>query len=205
MKTWQPLEQLLGPFGWVYFIEAPDVKRFKIGFTSNAPEKRLAALQTGSPVKLELAGCKPAFQSMERIAHKQLDACRIDGEWFNDGWAVGSIVSVLDTPEDILAEESRIRMEMRLFDELSRQSAMINESAMIAATGTVLCDGYQCCERNRLKAITMCQSGLIEWACKGIHFPNNISLKDAETVCINSLTSITHSCFCIPPCARPIE
>lgn len=205
MSGRKPMEEMYGPLGWIYFIEAADVKRFKIGFTSNEPGRRLAALQTGSPVKLALAGYKPAFQSMERLAHKQLEACRIDGEWFNGGWALSSITAALCDPEEIVDDWKLIRGEMEIVDILARQHGLIHEAVMLAVTGPVVCDGYQCCERNRLQAISTCQSGLIDWACKGIHFPRNISLRDAETVCTNFLTSITHHCFCIPPCARPIE
>jgi len=43
---------IYGP--WVYIIAAPEVDRFKIGYTCRAPLERLADFETGSPVELRV-------------------------------------------------------------------------------------------------------------------------------------------------------
>lgn len=72
--------------GYVYFLLASEnVERpmIKIGFSLRAPQNRLAACQSGSPVKLELVALLPgAIASKERQLHRQFEAQRSHGEWF---------------------------------------------------------------------------------------------------------------------------
>src|SRR5690348_7786681 len=65
---------------WVYFIQTEDGP-IKIGI-ANDPLKRLAELQTSHHAPLKLLGVSPGTLIVERKIHKQLDAHRLQGEWF---------------------------------------------------------------------------------------------------------------------------
>jgi hypothetical protein len=75
--------------GWVYFI-APeallvrdeDTQLVKIGFTRNNPEARLAALQCGSPLTLDLFAYTDGSEDLERAFHHAFAESRSHGEWF---------------------------------------------------------------------------------------------------------------------------
>lgn len=72
------------PSSFVYVIKAPN-DRVKIGVTKN-PSARLAALQTGSHMRLRFAfiGCTPGEgYDIEGAAHNVLAAYRLEGEWFD--------------------------------------------------------------------------------------------------------------------------
>ncbi len=67
----------------VYFIAASEISDgpIKIG-SSRKPDARLAALQSGCPVRLEiLALCQGGFER-ERGYHLRFAADRLHGEWF---------------------------------------------------------------------------------------------------------------------------
>jgi hypothetical protein len=65
----------------VYFIT--DGEMIKIGFTAQSPQKRLAALQTGSPKPLSLLAFTPEWgRDKELELHQQFARLRITGEWF---------------------------------------------------------------------------------------------------------------------------
>lgn len=68
----------------VYFIQAATGGPIKIGSTNNL-EKRLADLQTASPIELLVIGvCDPPFDGFEKWLHSTLVGYRIRGEWFED-------------------------------------------------------------------------------------------------------------------------
>lgn len=68
--------------GNIYFILAPEVNRVKIGFAQNL-QGRLAALQTGSPVNMEIiASIANKTIADERFLHIMFDDYRFKGEWF---------------------------------------------------------------------------------------------------------------------------
>lgn len=67
--------------GVIYFIEAGDGP-IKIGFTSGSATNRMAALQTGNPSVLRLRAAIRGTVADERRWHRQLDASRLNGEWF---------------------------------------------------------------------------------------------------------------------------
>lgn len=74
-------EQLATVQGFVYFVRGGD--RIKIGFSQLPVEMgRLQALQTGSPVELELVGQRPGTKLTERALHKLFAEDRVHGEWF---------------------------------------------------------------------------------------------------------------------------
>jgi hypothetical protein len=64
---------------WVYFIRGGDM--IKIG-TAKCVRSRLAELQVGSPVILELLLAIPGSRDLERHLHIQHQALRAHGEWF---------------------------------------------------------------------------------------------------------------------------
>lgn len=68
--------------GSIYFITCLDTGRVKIGYTSGSPEKRLKALQTGSPTILRMLAMYPGTVVEERILHERFGDCRLHGEWF---------------------------------------------------------------------------------------------------------------------------
>lgn len=68
--------------GFVYYIACTETKRIKIGFTQGKVEKRLAALQTGSPTKLTVVAVHPGSDDDERRFHNRHSSKRLHGEWF---------------------------------------------------------------------------------------------------------------------------
>jgi len=74
----------------IYFIQAVESKRIKIGFTNgdsysarkNAAKQRLNALQVGSPEELTLLFTIEGSQSEEGALHKRFSTHRVRGEWF---------------------------------------------------------------------------------------------------------------------------
>jgi hypothetical protein len=65
----------------LYFVQAEITKRIKIG-QSNCPERRLKAKQTDSPEKLALLGVLPCYDNTEALHHKDFQAYKVHGEWF---------------------------------------------------------------------------------------------------------------------------
>jgi hypothetical protein len=73
--------QIAGAGVYVIRAESP-AGRIKIGVTTNI-HARLAALQTASPVKLEVIAWKPgARRVFEQALHGEFADHRIHGEWF---------------------------------------------------------------------------------------------------------------------------
>lgn len=68
--------------GHVYFIQAEESQRIKIGFSEN-PIQRLASLSTSSSESLALLASFPATMADERELHKKFAHLRIRGEWFS--------------------------------------------------------------------------------------------------------------------------
>lgn len=83
---------------FVYFVLAPEVGRVKIGVT-NAHAKRLAALQTSSPVQLEMLGWVEGDPQREKTYHKRFAEWRVRGEWFEYAPEVAQGIAALLTLE----------------------------------------------------------------------------------------------------------
>lgn len=66
----------------IYFIQAETVGSVKIGHTEGPVPKRMAELQTGSPVGLKVIGAMPGTKETEAELHKRFSASRVRGEWF---------------------------------------------------------------------------------------------------------------------------
>lgn len=70
------------PSGTIYFVQAGDTKRIKIGFTQWTAEQRLRRLQVGSPEKLKLLAAVTGTVREERALHRQFASDNTGGEWF---------------------------------------------------------------------------------------------------------------------------
>lgn len=68
--------------GFAYAISAPDRKLVKIGCTGD-PQKRLAALQSASPLLLSIIWRQVGGYELEQHLHKTLVRRRVRGEWFD--------------------------------------------------------------------------------------------------------------------------
>jgi hypothetical protein len=86
--------------GFVYIIRSRKPNLAKVGFSKH-PEDRLSELQTGSPSKLELAGCWPATREDETAIHKALHAHWSHGEWFNLDQAWDAVTERLGMEADL--------------------------------------------------------------------------------------------------------
>lgn len=65
----------------VYFIEAVGLDKVKVGIADDVG-RRLAGLQTASPVELRLLAAVPGDESLEQRIHASLSRYRVRGEWF---------------------------------------------------------------------------------------------------------------------------
>jgi hypothetical protein len=65
----------------IYFITARDVGRVKIGHAAN-PQARIVAVQTHSPVPLELERVCDGGLREEADLHALFASARVRGEWF---------------------------------------------------------------------------------------------------------------------------
>lgn len=93
--------------GCVYFVGAPEVKRIKIGFSSNHPDFRLNALETGSPCELVPLGIVLGDEGRERRLHKRLASLRVRREWFDIGPDLIRFLdeNILPWPEHLPSED----------------------------------------------------------------------------------------------------
>ena len=80
-----------GSAGWTYFIQPKRGGLIKIGFTSSEPRGRLAKLQTGSPVELQIIALLRGNQ--EQDLHKKFAKLRRHGEWFHPGKSLLTFIS----------------------------------------------------------------------------------------------------------------
>lgn len=67
---------------FVYVIQGDPGTPIKIGFAKD-PVKRMATLQTGYPWELRLLYVFPGPKALEHRLHRDLDAGRLRGEWFD--------------------------------------------------------------------------------------------------------------------------
>ncbi len=77
---------------FLYFIASGDT--VKIG-TTNDIEKRLGALQTSSPVPLQLLASVTGDRDMERALHRAFIGYRESGEWFRYEGPVRQLVEII--------------------------------------------------------------------------------------------------------------
>ncbi|MEU1088917.1 GIY-YIG nuclease family protein [Streptomyces sp. NPDC005892] len=87
--------------GFAYAISAPDRKLVKIGCTKD-PRKRLAALQSASPLPLAFIWLQVGGYELERHLHKTLVRRRVRGEWFDfsntdAAWMIGRAAELFES------------------------------------------------------------------------------------------------------------
>ena len=92
---------------WTYFVQAETGGPIKVGYTSQAPEFRLANLQTGSPAKLRFVGLLP--ENREAELHQKWSAHRLHGEWFKPVQAICDFIATEAKSE--LAKREQLRLE----------------------------------------------------------------------------------------------
>lgn len=81
--------------GEVYFLEARELSRIKIGY-ANDSKARVSKIAGGQPpCELTVYGFIPGTLKDERRIHKQLSDHRIYGEWFNFNEEVRSVIDEL--------------------------------------------------------------------------------------------------------------
>jgi hypothetical protein len=85
--------------GLIYFIGTLGAgvgrARVKIGWTARDPERRLRALQTGSPFRLALLATMPGTRADEYRLQKEFEFYRDRGEWFVPGPRLRSLLQRL--------------------------------------------------------------------------------------------------------------
>ena len=69
--------------GFVYFIQAGAGGPIKIGYTSNAPQKRMVKIQTDCPWAVRLLGAVEGTEADEKAFHDRFAHLRNRGEWFD--------------------------------------------------------------------------------------------------------------------------
>lgn len=70
------------PVGSIYFIQAGETGKVKIGFTQFKPEERLRRLQSGSSERLRLLYVISGTLKQEREIHRKFTSDNVGGEWF---------------------------------------------------------------------------------------------------------------------------
>lgn len=66
---------------FVYFVQATESRRIKIGFTARLG-KRLLAISTYCPEPVQVIGIMHGTIQDELALHERFKSCRIRGEWF---------------------------------------------------------------------------------------------------------------------------
>ncbi len=82
----------------IYFIRMGSNGPIKIGF-SVEPKRRLRQLQTASPTRLLLLAVVPGELTDELAIHRRLRRYRGEGEWFENGAEVLSLLAELEDVE----------------------------------------------------------------------------------------------------------
>ena len=70
-----------GHIRYVYFIQSTEGGLIKIGYSAK-PQSRLATMQSGCPVPLQVLRIFPAILAIEGVLHFQFKEERRHGEWF---------------------------------------------------------------------------------------------------------------------------
>jgi hypothetical protein len=85
----------------IYFITCPEANAVKIGVTYGVLGRaftRLGTMQSGCPLKLELAVVIDGDSADERAFHQQFADARIHGEWFRLTDELRDFISRYDPP-----------------------------------------------------------------------------------------------------------
>jgi hypothetical protein len=107
--------------GWVYFVEAAEVRRIKIGH-SGEPGGRKKGLLTGSPVDLETIGVLRGTKPIEWAIQDGFAATCWKREWFHDTPRLRAFMAEFVSPPS--AVEAIKTLEMRNKDAETYLSAI---------------------------------------------------------------------------------
>jgi hypothetical protein len=78
----------------IYFVLDTVVRAIKIGY-SKEPQKRLGALQTANPNKLDILGTIPGTEKDEEQLHIKFGEHRLKGEWFKGDEIFESVMEMI--------------------------------------------------------------------------------------------------------------
>jgi len=114
---------------FVYFIQAENSGKIKIGHTDDVP-KRMYTLQCTSPDKLKLLGKLSTKVATEKGLHKQFNDFRYIGEWFEPSEEILSYIRAncsLDAEDLLFTYKSNPKH--RIARKLEAEAAKIAEAA----------------------------------------------------------------------------
>jgi DNA-binding Xre family transcriptional regulator len=106
----------------VYFVQQGDNGPIKIGVTNNV-NKRLTALQGGSPVPLKLLVTFDGDQAFEAFLHRKFAHLRVHNEWFKPARELLDFIQNPDL-DGIPSEGDRLNLFINLDAYLSQLKAV---------------------------------------------------------------------------------
>lgn len=117
--------------GWVYIAKCENT--YKIGWTGQDPEKRIANMRTGNPLPIELIGTIRGTIVLESMLHRQFASKRSAGEWFFlEPDDIEYILSLAPKPQ-MMGDIDLDELELRLMRSSAR-----SQRAFVAAVNKVL-------------------------------------------------------------------
>ena len=114
----------------IYFVRAGN-EGIKIGRTLLDPSCRMAAMQTGCPIKLTLIGMVEGSKQREKELHRQFKRFKVRGEWFSVAIAeeVQRIIGV--DPRLITSKLALIDRQLAKFKDIDVINKLVYKKEMI--------------------------------------------------------------------------
>lgn len=105
---------------FIYFIGPVDrsISHVKIGMTTKSVQKRMAALQTGSPYRLMIYGFVASKAKYEAALHRLFEPIRLSGEWFKREGALATLLDDMQVAYGGKSEWSDFRLWQSIFAAL---------------------------------------------------------------------------------------
>jgi len=110
----------------IYFATARDIGRFKIGYARD-PQKRIEALQTGCPAKLEIECVVEGGYDLEAKLHQVFRKYRTHGEWFELNEIVDMALDWLKSGEAVPENIAEYVFEWRVGEAAKRMAPLVRE------------------------------------------------------------------------------
>lgn len=151
----------------IYFIQAEDSKAIKIGIADN-PQRRLAALATGSAEPLTLLGVQHGVKADEIDLHRRFRSLRLKGEWFQPGQDLLDYINQYAFPytaEELFWAEL-VTLEPRLATLLARARAIKDDKTRPVFCANAAWYGYGRYEGQGLKTTL---EHLVGWYAESRH------------------------------------
>lgn len=110
----------------IYFVRAIGSDHVKIGYTKDAASmnRRLKALQTGQPWKLEILRTVDGDMWLESWYHQLFHRERMNGEWFNYCPAMRDAVPDIET---VLRHQPRMEVREYLENMIERMISVLDQ------------------------------------------------------------------------------